>query len=186
MELRRNESLASNAQLSYSGRMTYERLADFVQSRMRMSHVYQPVMLIAVLRGGGRRSTTQIAKSILAHDDSQVEYYEKVTNNMVGRVLRNHGIVEKDGSGYSLVGYDDLDGEQVERLVQLCQTKLGEYKERRGRRIWQHRRVSSGYVPGTLRYEVLKRARFRCELRRTRSPEITTSWPHFRPYRTCR
>jgi PAS domain-containing protein len=26
--------------------MTYERLADFVQNRMRMSHVYQPVMRV--------------------------------------------------------------------------------------------------------------------------------------------
>jgi diadenosine tetraphosphate (Ap4A) HIT family hydrolase len=144
--------------------MTYERLADFVQNRMRMSHVYQPVMLMALLRGGGRCSTMEIAGSILAHDESQVEYYEKVTNNMVGRVLRNHGIVEKNGSEYSLVGYEDLDGERVERLLELCQTKLEEYKERRGRRIWQHRRVSAGYVSGTLRYEVLKRARFRCEL----------------------
>ena len=144
--------------------MTYERLADFVQNRMRMSHVYQPVMLMALLQGGGRRSTTDIARSILAHDESQVEYYEKVTNNMVGRVLRSHGIVEKEGGEYSLVGYEGLNQEQVERLVELCQSKLEEYKERRGRRIWQHRRVSSGYVSGTLRYEVLKRARFRCEL----------------------
>ena len=83
---------------------------------------------------------------------------------MVGRVLRNHGIVEKDGSQYSLVGYEDLDDAQVERLIELCQSKLEEYKERRGRRIWQHRRVSAGYISGTLRYEVLKRARFRCEL----------------------
>jgi ATP adenylyltransferase len=34
----------------------------------------------------------------------------------------------------------------------------------RGKRIWQHRTASSGYISGTLRYEVLKRARFRCEL----------------------
>ena len=108
--------------------MTYERLADFVQNRMKMSHVYQPVMIMALLRGGGRRSTTEIAKSILAHDESQVEYYEKVTNNMVGRVLRSHGIVEKDRGEYSLVGYEDLDDEQVERLLELCRAKLEEYK----------------------------------------------------------
>jgi hypothetical protein len=70
--------------------MTYERLADFIQNRMRMSHVYQPVMLMALLRAGGRASTRDIARSILAHDESQVEYYGNVTKNMVGRVLRNH------------------------------------------------------------------------------------------------
>jgi ATP adenylyltransferase len=81
--------LASSPRLSSSAPMTYERLADFVQKRMRMSHVYQPLMLMALLRGGCRRSSAEIAKSILAHDESQVEYYEKVTNNMVGRVLRS-------------------------------------------------------------------------------------------------
>jgi ATP adenylyltransferase len=144
--------------------MTYERLADFIQNRMRMSHVYQPVMLMALLKHDGRCSTTQIARSILAHDESQLEYYENVTKNMVGRVLRNHNIVDREDGGYTLIGYDDLDSEQIEHLNELCETKLDEYKERRGKRIWQHRRMSAGYVSGTLRYEVLKRARFRCEL----------------------
>jgi ATP adenylyltransferase len=148
----------------YSVRMTYEQLVDFLQSRMRMSHVYQPVMLMALLRRGGRCSTGEIARSILAHDQSQIEYYEDVTKNMVGRVLRSHGIVQKEGDGYSLVGYEDLNGEQVEGLMQLCQLKLDEYKAKRGERIWQHRKASAGYISGTLRYEVLKRARFRCEL----------------------
>jgi ATP adenylyltransferase len=144
--------------------MTYEQLVDFVQNRMRMSHVYQPVMLLALLRGGGRRSTADIARSILLHDESQVEYYENVTKNMVGRVLRQHGIVEKAGGGFALVDFEDLDTEQIERLTELCESKLDDYKARRGRQIWQHRRLSAGYVSGTLRYEVLKRARFRCEL----------------------
>ena len=86
------------------------------------------------------------------------------TENMIGRFLRSHGIVQKDKAGYSLVGYEDLDAQQVEHLIEMCGSKLEEYKERRGRRIWQHRRASAGYVPGTARYEVLKRARFRCEL----------------------
>ena len=114
--------------------MTYERLADFVQNRMRMSHVYQPVMLLALLRGGGRSSTTEIARSILAHDESQVEYYEDVTKNMVGRVLKSHGIVEKGDGDYSLVGYEDLDEAQIQALIELCEAKLDEYKARRGRR----------------------------------------------------
>ena len=90
---------------------SYEQLADFVEKRMRMFHVYQPVMLMTLLREGGKRSTEKLAKAILAHDESQVEYYEDVTKNMVGRVLRNHGIVEKEDDGFSLIGYEDLDDE---------------------------------------------------------------------------
>ena len=35
---------------------------------------------------------------------------------------------------------------------------------KRGDNVWEHRRKSSGYISGTLRYEILKRAKFRCEL----------------------
>jgi ATP adenylyltransferase len=84
--------------------MTYERLAGFVQNRMRMSHVYQPIMLAALLAHGGKCSTEEIARAILAHDESQVEYYENVTKNMVGSVLRNHGIVEKEDVVHFLFG----------------------------------------------------------------------------------
>ena len=144
--------------------MTYDQLVDFVQNRMRMSHVYQPVMLAALLAHGGKCSTEEIARAILAHDESQVEYYENVTKNMVGRVLKGHGIVEREDDGYSLVGYEDLGDEEIEYLIERCEAKLDEYKAKRGKRIWQHRRVATGYISGTLRYEVLKRARFRCEL----------------------
>jgi hypothetical protein len=41
--------------------MTYERLVDFVKNRMRMSHVYQPVILMTLLQAGGRSSIEEIA-----------------------------------------------------------------------------------------------------------------------------
>lgn len=145
--------------------MAYGQLIDFLQNRMKMSHVYQPVMLMTLLQRGGRCSTREIARSILAQYESQIEYYQDVTKNMVGRVLRTHGIIQKEeDDGYSLVGYEDLSREQVKGLIELCQLKLDEYKAKRGKRIWQHRKASAGYISGTLRYEILKRARFRCEL----------------------
>jgi hypothetical protein len=97
--------------------MTFEELADFIEHRMRMSHVYQPVMIRALLEGGGRATVEEIARAILAHDESQVEYYAAVTNNMVGRVLRNHGIAEKQGRAYVLPGYADLTVVEVARLA---------------------------------------------------------------------
>jgi ATP adenylyltransferase len=46
---------------------SYEQLADFVENRMRMSHVYQPVMLMTLLREDCKRSTEELTKAILAH-----------------------------------------------------------------------------------------------------------------------
>jgi len=144
--------------------MSYTDLADFIENRMRMSHIYQPVMLIALLQHQGKCSQEEIARSLLAHDQSQIEYYTRITNNMVGRVLRRHGIVRKEKKEYSLVGFDELSEAEVEDLVERCQRKRDEYIESRGNRIWSHRTKSGGYISGTLRYEVLKRAKFHCEL----------------------
>ena len=144
--------------------MNFEQLADFVGRRMRMSHIYQPVMLMTLLKHRGACSEREIAQAILSHDESQTEYYQKITRDMVGRVLRSHGIVTRDGQTYRLKDYDDLAAEQVETLVALCQAKLDTYIAQRGAQIWSHRKQSAGYISGSLRYDVLKRAKFHCEL----------------------
>jgi diadenosine tetraphosphate (Ap4A) HIT family hydrolase len=131
-----------------------------------MSHVYQPVMLIELLRSGGSCTEEQIARSLLSYDSSQVEYYEKITLNMVGRVLRSHRIISRDRrtKTYELTDFDQLSPEEVRDLIAACETKLEAFLELRGDAPWSHRKKSLGYVSGTLRYEVLKTARFRCEL----------------------
>ena len=54
---------------------------------MRMSHVYQPVMIRNLLKNKGTADSAKIAKDLLAYDVSQVEYYQLITKNMVGKVL---------------------------------------------------------------------------------------------------
>jgi ATP adenylyltransferase len=76
--------------------MTYDELADFIENKMRLSHIYQPVMLIELLSNGGILKDSEIAKALLAYDKSQIEYYTSITNNMVGRVLRNRFVVTRD------------------------------------------------------------------------------------------
>src|SRR5262245_29043709 len=143
----------------------YEQLQEFISKKMRMSHVYQPVMLLELLRHRGVASKTEIAKALLLRDASQVEYYEEITRNMVGKVLtKNHGITDREGDTYRLAGFNELSTAEIANLEALCINKIEEYVGQRGDRIWAHRRRSSEPVPGTLRYEVLKRARFRCEL----------------------
>jgi len=142
----------------------FRRLSDFIQNEMRMSHVYQPVMLRALLISMGEASIREIAKALLSEDQSQIEYYEQITKRMVGRVLTtNHGITTKTGDVYVLNGFSELSQSERDELIALCNQKLAEFLERRSD-PWSHRRQTDGYVPGTLRYEVLKRARFRCEL----------------------
>jgi len=144
--------------------MTFSEIERFILQDMRMSHIYQPVMLLSLLEHRGICHQQDIASAILSYDLSQLDYYTKITNNMVGKVLRNRSIVDKKGQNYSLNGFNKLTPLEIEKLKLLCQTKLIEFVESRGESIWSHRKKASGYVSGTIRYEVLKRAKFHCEL----------------------
>ncbi len=141
-----------------------KKLESFVTEKMRMSHIYQPVMIKALLKSGGQAERKLIAEEILTYDFSQLEYYEKVVDNMVGRVLRNHNIVDKQRDIYSLVDFNGLKGSEIDHLIKLCDAKIEAYIEKRGNQIWEHRRRNRRAVPGSIRYEVLRRARGRCEL----------------------
>src|SRR6516225_3382816 len=143
----------------------FERLQDFIQKQMRMSHIYQPVMIQELLKGGGKASIRKIAGAFLARDESQLEYYEQITKNMPGRVLSKHGIVVRDGDDYRLTNdLSSLSSTERNELVGLCDEAINAYLEKRGAAVYDHRRAALGYLSGSLRYEVLKRAGFRCEL----------------------
>src|SRR5262245_54527321 len=142
---------------------SYSQLRDFIQKQMRMAHIYQPVMLKQLLKGGGKASIRNIAAAFLARDESQLEYYEQITKNMPGKVLAKHGIVVRDGDNYRLtVDASALSAEQRNELVRLCDAAISDYLEKRGEAVYDHRRSALGYVSGSLRYDVLKRAGFRC------------------------
>lgn len=143
----------------------YKSLRDFIDHTMRMSHIYQPVMLETLLERGGQASMREIAAQILAHDESQLDYYEQIVKNMPGRVLASHGIVQRAGDNYVLAPtVRDLSDEERSDLIRRCREALEAFKEKRGAAFWKHRRPGLGIIPGRARYETLKRAAFRCEL----------------------
>jgi ATP adenylyltransferase len=151
-----------------SEKRSFQLLETYIREQMRMSHVYQPVMLQVLLQKGGSASTEDVAKALLSYDRSQVEYYEIRTKNMVGKVLTQNGVIEPVRDGRRIVGYklnaSDLSAHEIDGLVALCQQRLSVYVDQRGDGIWGHRGVADGHVSGSFRYEVLKRAKHRCEL----------------------
>src|SRR4051794_9800731 len=82
--------------------LAYERLIQFLDTEMRMSHIYQPVMLEVLFTHGGTASAREIGAAILSHDESQIDYYQQIVHNMPGKVLRSRGIVLRQGQDYSL------------------------------------------------------------------------------------
>ncbi len=143
--------------------MEFYELKDFITRRMRMQHIYQPVMIKTLLKYDGKASTRAIAKAFSQQDESQIEYYEQITKNMPGKVLAKHGVVKYDSGNYFLNIRNLTKAQQLE-LINLCNSAIKKYKKDRGMRIWQHRIRDSKAIPGSMRYEVLKVAKFRCQL----------------------
>jgi hypothetical protein len=113
-------------------------LFDFIKNRMRMSHIYQPVMLTTLLRNDGAASVRQIAQQFAQRDEALIEYYAKITKSMPGRVLgKNHGIVtavrgeHNDNIAYRLNGYSELAAQQRERRAGPGEVRR--YPDARGR-----------------------------------------------------
>ena len=64
----------------------FEAMSGFLHNRMRMTHIYQPVMLLHLLQNGGEGTASEVAKAILSYDQSQIEYYTAITKRYPGRV----------------------------------------------------------------------------------------------------
>ncbi len=144
---------------------TFERLQQFIERDMKMSQVYQPVMLLELLANSGKVSTRAIAQAILNRDPTQIEYFSSVVKNMVGRVLtKNRGVTSKDGENYHLLGFQELSPTQIQFLIELCHNRIAEFENARDGSHWDHRRRGYRPISGSIRYEVLSRAKFRCEL----------------------
>ena len=54
----------------------FDKLSDFILNKMRMSHIYQPVMLIEILKKNGSASNNEIAKD-MGLEDSELDNWEQ-------------------------------------------------------------------------------------------------------------
>ena len=162
---------------------SFKHLRDFIEKHMRMSHIYQPVMIKELLKYGGKADIRDIAAAFLARNESQLEYYEKITKDMPGKVLAKHGIAERDGDQYRLtIDPSSLSAEERGELIRLCDAAINSYLQKRGAAIYDHRRAALGYLSGSLRYEVLKNAGFRCELCGISADESAIEVDHTGPF----
>ena len=104
---------------------------------------------------------------------------------MVGKVLTKNGVVEPIRSGRATKGYrlnsEALTEAQRASLIAKCDNSISDYLDKRGDRIWQHRASESGYVSGSTRYNVLKRAKYRCELCGAHETQVALHVDHIIP-----
>ena len=87
--------------------MTFDQLIDFLTNKMKMSHIYQPLLVRSLVDAGGSATLRQLATYFLSQDESQLLYYEKRIKEMPIKVLAKHGIVDKVAAAdNSVIGFN--------------------------------------------------------------------------------
>lgn len=143
--------------------MTFNELKEFISSKMRLSHIYQPLLIKSLIDAGGTATIRQMAISFLSQDESQIIYYEKRLKNMPVRVLSKHGVIKLEGDLITLQT-NKLSFKQKAELKRICEEKLQKFIEKRGLSLWDYRFLDSEPVRDSLRFRVIKEAKGRCAL----------------------
>ena len=125
----------------------YPKLKNYISKKMSMSHIYQPLMLIELIKGNGKASESNIAKSFLSYDETQIDYYKKITTLMPFKYLSKHlNEIKKSKDNYSFEDFD-LKENQKNELIKMCSNKLESYIKKRGiKKIFSHRTLASGVI----------------------------------------
>lgn len=143
--------------------MSFKKLESFINEKMRMSHIYQPLFIKELIKGNGSISLENVSKAFLSYDKSQQEYYEYITKTMPSKVLKKHGLITKDKDIYSFTDeYRHLSEDESRKLIELCDTKIEMYLEKRAD-TYDHRKRNTDTMSGSLRYRIIKRSGGKCE-----------------------
>lgn len=160
--------------------MKYDELVDFIENKMVMSHVYQPLMIRALVDCGGSATIRQLANAFLCQDESQLLYYEKRIKEMPLKVLTRRGVTETKGQLVFLTA-TRLTLEQKAHIRMLCEQRLQSFVQKRGIGIWDYRLLDNEPVSDSLRFTVLKGAGGRCQLCGTSIKEAPLDVDHIIP-----
>jgi len=143
--------------------MSFKALIDFILKKMSMSHVYQPILIKALVQAGGKATIRQLAQTLLLEDESQLIFYEKRLKEMPLKVLKKHGVLTVDGDLVS-INVEDLSLEQRAEIRGACEDRLMSFVSKRGITTWDYRMLEDDPVSDSVRYRLLKKANGRCSL----------------------
>ncbi len=143
--------------------MDYKELEKFIKFQMKMTHVYQPLMIKSLLESRDNTATVEdVARQFMNEDPVQLSYYTQIAKRWPAQVLKKHNVVEyhrgrNDQPATFRLLLDDVSPEQRARLAELCDLRLHEFidKDPVIRRI---RELDKASVSGGLRYEVLSKS----------------------------
>ncbi len=167
------------------GLMDYKSLENFIHKDMRMTHVYQPLMLKAVLESkDGKVTVEDIARSFVDKDLSYLEYYKKIVKRWPHMTLVKSRKVlnyDKKDMSYSLRIDEDLSQDQKDKLVELCDLRLHQFTDNDERWILHRRIIEERHSLGSIKYDILAKSKGVCVACGAKSTEALLHVDHIIP-----
>ena len=140
--------------------MDTNELLDFLEHKMSMTHIYQPLIIRSLLDAGGSATVRQLAVELAKSNEMDLRYYEKIVKRWPRGALRKHGVIEVEADRFVLQ-VKKLTFQERSCLRAVCDRKIGEFLTNRGLDAWYY--SSRELVPASLAYEVFKRCRGVCQ-----------------------
>ena len=144
-------------------RISFEQLRDFLVSRIKMSHVYQPLLIQTLVDSGNQTTIRQVAMAFAGIDEAQILLYEDRVKKMPLPVLKKHQIKSSDGELISL-NTGRLTYEERAEIKAICEQKISEFIQSRGLNTYGLSILDFNNVPEAIRYDVLVRDGRKCLL----------------------
>ena len=148
--------------------ITVPELVEFIEQKMRMSHIYQPLLIQTLVESGGQATLRELAVKFLTQEEAEIREMMKTIKKMPVHVLsaknksRKKAIVEeRDGVVRLLAQPADL--KERAEVLGACAKRLHEYVAARGEGIWNHKWLDSP-TGGAMRLRVLEAGGRRCAL----------------------
>ena len=167
-------------------RLTVAELVDFIEKKMRMSHIYQPLLIQSLVESGGQATLRELAVKFLSEEEAEIQEMMKTIKKMPVHVLsaknksRKKPIVEeKDGVVRLLAKPADL--KERAEILGACAQRLHDYVAKRGEGIWDHKWLDSP-TGGSMRFKVLEAGGRRCALCGITSKDRALDVDHIVPH----
>lgn len=166
--------------------LTVSELVDFIDNTMRMSHIYQPLLIQSLVESGGQATLRELAVKFLSEEEAEIQEMMKTIKTMPVHVLsaknknRKKPIVEeRDGVVRLLAKPADL--KERAEILGACARRLHEYVAKRGEGIWNHKWLDSP-TGGAMRFKVLEAGGRRCALCGITSKDRALDVDHIVPH----
>lgn len=109
---------------------TYKELKQFIEKKMVMSDIYQPVILLELIESDNSASKEQLARALMAADVANMTRWQKILMRYPKQVLSEHKILkyESKTKTFNLL-VESLTPKQVSELSAILEKKIASYNK---------------------------------------------------------